>query len=154
MGRPATYWQCTPSTCVNSNFPKLVYNYDLAGDIASWVHPAGFTITNTISAARRVTQVSSSLNSSTQPPVLAQSITYTPWGALTSRTNTCVGTGCTNVVETYDYNNRMQPVRLQLGNSGNPMRNTAWCTITIRVLSTTPQAVVPCPPKGPATMAT
>ena len=55
MGRPATYWQCTPSNCGHSNFPKLVYNYDLAGDIASWVHPAGFTITNTISAARRIT---------------------------------------------------------------------------------------------------
>ncbi|MGD0227260.1 MAG: hypothetical protein ABSF71_33460, partial [Terriglobia bacterium] len=119
MGRPATYWQCTPSTCGHSNFPKLVYNYDAAGDIASWVHPAGFTITNTISAARRITEISSSLNSSTQPPVLAQNITYTPWGALTSRTNGCVGTGCTNALETYDYNNRMQPVRLQLGTPAN-----------------------------------
>ncbi|MGD0224645.1 MAG: RHS repeat-associated core domain-containing protein [Terriglobia bacterium] len=119
MGRPKTYWQCAPSTCVNPNFPKLVYNYDLAGDIASWVHPAGFTITNTLSAARQITEIWSSLNSSTQPPVLAQNITYTPWGALTSRTNGCVGTGCTNALETYDYNNRMQPVRLQLGVSGN-----------------------------------
>ena len=50
---------------------------------------------------------------------MAQNITYTPWGALTSRTNGCVGTGCTNALETYDYNNRMQPVRLQLGIPGN-----------------------------------
>ncbi|MGD0225881.1 MAG: hypothetical protein ABSF71_26410, partial [Terriglobia bacterium] len=29
-------------------------------------------------------------------------------------------TGCTNVQDTYDYNNRMQPVRFQLGTSASP----------------------------------
>lgn len=56
MGRPTDYWACTPSNCGSSSIPKLVNNYDLAGDVASWVHPAGFTITNSISAAQRVTE--------------------------------------------------------------------------------------------------
>ena len=119
MGRPTDYWACTPSNCGSSSIPKLVNNYDLAGDVASWVHPAGFTITNSISAAQRVTEVSSSLNSSTQPPVLAENIAYTAWGALSSRTNTCEGTGCTDALESYYYNKRMQPVSLQLGTTTN-----------------------------------
>lgn len=32
------------------------YNYDLAGDVTSWTHPAGFTTSNTINAAQQVTQ--------------------------------------------------------------------------------------------------
>src|SRR5438128_1636524 len=33
---------------------------------------------------------------------------------------TSAGAGCTQVQETYDYNNRLQPVRIQLGTSSNP----------------------------------
>ena len=52
-------------------------------------------------------------------PVLAQNITYTPFGALSSLQNGCVGTGCTNAQETYSYNNRLQASQIQLGVSGN-----------------------------------
>ena len=31
-----------------------------------------------------------------------------------------MGTGCTNVQETYDYNNRLQPVRIQVGTASTP----------------------------------
>ncbi len=34
--------------------------------------------------------------------------------------NGCAGTGCVQRQETWDYNTRMQPVRVQLGTSSNP----------------------------------
>ena len=51
---------------------------------------------------------------------LAQNITCTRWGALSVLQNGCAGTGCTNVQETYDYNNRLQPVRIQVGTASTP----------------------------------
>jgi len=54
----------------------MTYNYDLAGDVSSWIHPEGFTITNTISEAQRITQITSSLTSgSNHPATLAENIT-------------------------------------------------------------------------------
>jgi RHS repeat-associated protein len=50
----------------------------------------------------------------------AQNITYTPWGALSSLTNGCAGSGCTNTMETYTYNKRLQTSQIQLGTTGNP----------------------------------
>ncbi len=38
--------------------------------------------------------------------------------------NGCSGTGCTQAQETYDYNNRLQPVRIQLGTPPNPAANS------------------------------
>jgi RHS repeat-associated protein len=55
------------------------------------------------------------LNDSTHPPVLAQNMTYTPCGALSSLTNGCAGSGCTNIQETYFYNKRMQMAVAELG---------------------------------------
>jgi hypothetical protein len=57
-------------------------SYDLAGDIASYVTPLGVTITHAITAAQRVSGITSSLNTSTNPPTLVQNMTYTAWGAL------------------------------------------------------------------------
>ena len=57
MGRPLDYWQCTPLNCGSSSIWQAVYNYNLAGDVTSWTHPAGFTITQTINAARDKTSV-------------------------------------------------------------------------------------------------
>jgi RHS repeat-associated protein len=52
------------------------------------------------------------------PQTLAQNITYTPWGAVSQLQNGCTPSGgCTNAQETYDYNNRLQPVRIQLSTS-------------------------------------
>jgi RHS repeat-associated protein len=119
VGRIKDYWQCSPQNCGSSMW-SLVYNYDLAGDIQSWVHPAGFTITNTISAAQLITEISSSLVDSAHPAVLAQDMAYTAWGALSTLQNGCLPSGsCTNVQETYNYNNRLQPTRLQLGTASN-----------------------------------
>ena len=100
MGRPTDFWQCTPYNCNTASlfWPPAVYNYDLAGDVKTWTHPGGFTLTNTISAAQRITEVSSSLSDTTHPPVIAQGITYAPWGALNTLTDGCVPAGnCTKI---------------------------------------------------------
>src|SRR5271157_2730664 len=121
MGRPTNYWECNAmyTNCSGGTWESIL-NYDLAGDIASYVTPTGVTITHAITAAQRVSQITSSLNTSTTPPTLVQNMTYTAWGALSGLQNGCVGTGCTPVEETWDFNNRLQPVRVQVGNSGNP----------------------------------
>ena len=41
--------------------------------------------------------------------------------------NGCAGTGCTQTQETNDYNNRLQPVRIQLGTSTS--NNANACTV-------------------------
>ncbi len=120
MGRVNGYWQCTPYNCGTGPW-AMSYTYDLAVDITSWTHPAGFTIiTNTLNGAQQTTQIQSSLVDSTHPQYRAQNITYTPWGAESTLDNGCAGSGCTNTVETYAYNNRLQPVRIELGTSSNP----------------------------------
>ncbi len=126
VGRMQDLWQCTPFNCSTSSIWNMHYTYDLAGDITSWTHPGGFTVSNTISTAQRITQISSSLNDSTHPPVLA-TLTYAPIGAISTLVNGCVGTGCVNIQETYDYNNRLQPVRIQLGTSTTP--NAKSCLV-------------------------
>jgi YD repeat-containing protein len=143
MGRPADFWQCTPYNCGSSSIWHTAYNYDLAGDISSWTHPGGFTLTNTISAAQRITQISSSLSDSTHPSVIAQGVTYTPWGALSALTNGCVGSGCTNTQETYTYNNRMQPWMIELGTSANNSAN--YCLVYNYFSSWTPPTSCPNP---------
>jgi RHS repeat-associated protein len=126
MGRVANYWQCTPYNCGASAW-EMTYNYDKAGDVASWTHPAGFTITNTINAARQITQIQSNLVDSSHPQYLAQNIAYTPWGAEQTLENGCAGSGCTNILETYAYNNRLQPVMIELGNTSNASAN--YCLV-------------------------
>ena len=60
------------------------------------------------------------------PSSLATNIGYAPWGAVSSLTNGCAGSGCTNTVETYTYNNRLQPWMIQLGTTtGSSARTTA-----------------------------
>src|SRR5207249_869612 len=95
--------------------------------LTTWHHPNGETITHTISNARRITQITSSLNDSTHPGTLAQNIHYGPQGAVGSLQNGCAGSGCTQEQETYDYNNRLQMVRIQLGTSAAPNANA--CTV-------------------------
>jgi RHS repeat-associated protein len=119
MGRTQDYWQCTPYSCPLSTLWNVRNNYDLAGDITSWTHPYPFTITNTISTARRITAIQSSWVDSIHPQWIAKSINYTPWGAASRLENGCVGSGCVDGVETYMYNNRLQPVVMEFGNPSN-----------------------------------
>jgi RHS repeat-associated protein len=123
MGRTADLWQCTPYNCTSTSIWKTHYNYDLAGDVSNWTQPTGIVFTNSISAAQRNTQITSTYSDSTHPPTLA-TITYAPHGAVNTLTNGCVGTGCTQRQEKYDYNNRLQPVMIQLGTSATPNANS------------------------------
>ena len=92
-----------------------------AGDVTSWTHPAGFTVTNQINSAQQITQISQSPHdNASYPQYLATSITYTPFGSIGTLVNGCVPSGsCTQRQDSYDYNNRLQPVRIQLGTSSN-----------------------------------
>ena len=121
MGRTQDYWQCTPYNCGTNSIWHGYYHYNLAGDNDWWIHPdsGGFTITNTISTARRITAIQSSWVDSNHPQYLAQSISYTPWGALSTLVNGYAGSGA-NAQESYQYNNRLQPAIIELGTTGNP----------------------------------
>jgi hypothetical protein len=87
MGRTKDYWQCTPLNCGASTIWAALYNYDAAGGVTSWNHPAGFTITQAINGAKEVAEITSSKSETTDPATLAfgagpnSSIMYTPWGA-------------------------------------------------------------------------
>jgi RHS repeat-associated protein len=118
MGRVADFYQYFPTGCGNNPVCSSNYHYEYTGEVNQWTHPAGYTLTNTISPARRITEISSSLNDATHPPALAQSITYTAWGALSTLVNGAPGGG-TGAQETYQYNNRLQPVMIELGTTGN-----------------------------------
>ena len=119
MGRTKDFWQCNPSNCGASSIWSTQYNYDQAGDITSWVHPGGFTLTNTVNAAQQVTAIQSSWVDSNHPQYLAQSISYTPWGAVSQLANGCAGSSCTNAQETYAYNKQLQPAIIELGTTSN-----------------------------------
>ncbi len=56
----------------------------------------------------------------TYPPTLVQNISYTPWRALKSLQNGCVGSGWVDRQKTYEYNNRLQPFRMQLTSKSDP----------------------------------
>ncbi len=115
--------QCTPFNCSSATIWNTHYTYNLAGDVTTWTHPGGFTISQAVSNARRITQITSSLNDATHPGTLA-TLTYAPQGVPSSMVNGCSGTGCTQRQETYDYNNRLQRVRIELGTSASPAANS------------------------------
>jgi RHS repeat-associated protein len=119
VGRTQYFWQCNPSNCGGSSIWSTQYSYDLAGDVTSWVHPAGYKLTNTVNAAQQVTAVQSSWQDSSHPQYLAQSVSYTPWGAVSQLENGCVGTGCAKAQETYTYNKQLQPSMIQLTGTSN-----------------------------------
>jgi RHS repeat-associated protein len=116
MGRTSYYCQCTPYNCASSSIWSSSYQYKYTGEVSQWTHPAGYTFTNTVSPARRITQIQSSQVDTSHPQYPAQSINYTPWGAVSALQNPCVGSGCT-LQETYFYNNRMQMAVVELGTS-------------------------------------
>ena len=153
VGRTQDFWQCT-TTADCASVRDAHYNYDSGGDVTSWVHPEGFTLYTPVNAAQQVKSVSSSLTGTGQPQYLAQSISYTPWGAISQLENRCAGSGCVNTQETYTYNNRLQPWMIELGTTSNAScRITAWCTITFRSAGRPLRAVparAPVPTSGTA----
>jgi RHS repeat-associated protein len=122
VGRTQKFWECSPGNCNTSSFFSAYYNYDLAGDVTWWNHPAGFTINQPVDNARHIQQVTSTWSDGQHPATLASgaclpnstSICYTAWGAVSSLQNPCVGSGCP-VQETYFYNKRLQTAVAELG---------------------------------------
>src|SRR5271157_5970007 len=144
MGRVLNFWQCEPDNCASPPWWDTIYTYDLAGDITSWKHPAGFTIYNGFNAAQQVTSITNSWNDATHPGTLA-TMTYGPFGALNTLVNGCAGSGCTQVQETYDYNNRLQPVQIQLG---TPSNNAADYCLVYNYYSGSNPSSCAVPPQG------
>ena len=143
----------TPS-CAWVNVPKsfATRNRRLhkAKSAPAYPSPAiGFTVNYTMGAAQRPTTIASTLNDSTHPGTLAQYLTYTPWGAVSSFQNGCVGSGCTQAEENYTYNNRLQPWMIQLGTSGNTSAD--YCLVYNYFSSSwTPPTSCPSPSSVPA----
>jgi hypothetical protein len=105
--------------CGTSSIWAASYLYDKAGDLITWNHPAGFTITQNINGAREISQVTSTLSDSTTHPGTLATVTYTPFGAVQTLQNGCVPTAnCTNLQESYFYNPRLQMAVAELGTSG------------------------------------
>jgi RHS repeat-associated protein len=123
-GRIKDQWQCTPYNCnVEGRSPwNIHYNYNLAGEVTSWVNPVSHTFTNSITRAQRISQITSSLSDDSHPATLA-TLTYAPHGGVATLQNGSVDGG-TQRLESYDYNNRLQPVRIRLGSSGTPDANS------------------------------
>jgi RHS repeat-associated protein len=119
-GRVQLHRQCTPYNCGTSDW-RTTYNYDLAGDVTSWLHPGGFTITQGINSAGQIAQVTSSVSDQNDPASLA-TVTYTPFGAVSTLLNGCAdgsGSSCTDIQESYFYNTRLQMAVAELGTSSS-----------------------------------
>ena len=131
MGRIADYRQCPPWFCSNSNPLDTQYAYNFDGTVKQWVHPANdeetLTLYNTVSEARQITAIAASANVVDIPSSVVSNITYTPWGALAGLSDGCTGSGCKNIQETYAYNNRLQPVNIQVGTFANTSAN--YCLV-------------------------
>ena len=110
MGRVANLWQCAPYNCGSSSIWSMPYTYDLAGDVTSYWNPAGFIVNQGIDVNQRPTSLTWGAN------VAVSSISYTPWGAIST---ICGGGGCGQSQETRQYNSRLQPVLMELGNSNS-----------------------------------
>jgi RHS repeat-associated protein len=125
-GRIKDQWQCTPYNCSSATIWHSSYTYNLAGDVTSWVNPVSHTFTNTITRAQRISETTSSLSDSTHPATLG-TFTYAPHGGIATAVNGCVGQDCVQRQQTYDYNNRLQPVRIQLGRAAD--NDALYCSV-------------------------
>ncbi len=142
MGRTKDYWQCSPVNCATSTIWSSNYQYKYTGEVSQWLHPAGFTLTNTVSAARRIKQIQSSLVDTYHPQYPVQSITYMPWGAVSTFVNGNTGSG-SNAQETYIYNKRLQPWMIDLGTTTTPTAD--YCQVYNYYSSWTAPTTCPAP---------
>ncbi len=120
VGRVTDHWSC-PGGCGAQFYPNYSRAYDLAGDATSWANLSGGALTYTINAAQQVSQVRSDWPGTTMPDA---TFTYTPFGAISTFVNGCIGAGCPPGQETNDYNSRLQLVRTQVGTAATPSANT------------------------------
>jgi RHS repeat-associated protein len=86
---------------------SIGYSYYLDGSLKAIIHPSGNTVTYTVGGAGRTTQLSDSSGNQ-----YASAISYAPQGAVATMTS---GSG---IVSSNTYNNRLQPVSISAGLSG------------------------------------
>jgi len=103
MGRPLADQRTT-----NGIMKPTTYTYNLDGSVATLAYPSGRVITYTPNAAGRTI----SAVDSTGPINYATAAAYAPTGALSSLTNGA------SLVSTFYFNNRVQPCRISVKNTG------------------------------------
>jgi len=114
MGDIASFWQCASYNCGSANIWNSSYGYDPAGDLTSYTSYAGFTVSQAFNGAQQVTSASSNWSGTY---LTLATLSYNPTGAIDSM---CGGQGCAQSQEIREYNNRLQPVVFQVGNSNSP----------------------------------
>jgi RHS repeat-associated protein len=105
MGRPLLEARINAGGGSQTNY-SVKYTYYLDGALNTLTYPSGDVVTYQVGGAERPTQVTDSTNN------YAMSAKYAPHGALASMTN---GTG---IVTSNIYSDRLQPVLLSAGVSG------------------------------------
>ncbi len=150
VGRISDFWQCNPGNCGTSSIYAMAYGHDEAGDVTSWSHPGLINFNNTVNAAQQITGVTTTSSYTNLPQTLVQSVTYTPFGAVSQFENGCAGSGCLNAYETYTYNNRLQPWMIQLGTaSSGSGAHSDYCLVYNYFSSWTPPSSCPSPGSVP-----
>ncbi|MGH9327768.1 MAG: hypothetical protein ACRD2B_13955 [Terriglobia bacterium] len=97
-------YQCTPYNCSTGTLWDMHYYYYPGGEESGLKHPAGYTLTEDYGRDGRI----SGIYNNTFWPTTIGVFTYAPQGALETFEN-----GATHqYTETYNYNNRVQLVRL------------------------------------------
>jgi RHS repeat-associated protein len=141
-------WECTPLDCATVNNTSMTngyYEYDLAGDLGYYSSPShSFFVYPYVNSAQQISQVTSTWADSTHPGTLA-SFAYNPAGSISTLADGCTGTGCAGLLETYNYNRRLQMDMVELGTGSN--RSSQWCMV-YNYYSTSPPGS--CTPPGSA----
>jgi RHS repeat-associated protein len=115
-----TGWKLTDARTTNSVSKSTIVQNNLAGSAATLTYPSGRTITYALDAAARPI----SAVDSTGPITYATAAGYAPIGALSSLTNGA------SVVSTLYFNNRLQPCRISVKNTGTAPAN---CTDAVNI---------------------
>ena len=102
----------------NSVTKSTAYTYNFHGGVTSITYPSGRTVSYTYNAAGQTLSAADTANSITY----ASSAAYNPAGALTSLQEGA------NLVSTMYYNNRLQPCRISVKNSGSAPSSCADTT--------------------------
>jgi len=108
-------WKITDARATNSVTKTSVYQNNFDGSLASLTYPSGRVVNYAYNAAARAR----SAIDSTGPINYATAAAYAPTGALFSLTNGA------NLVSTQYFNNRLQPCRISVKNTGTA---PATCT--------------------------
>jgi RHS repeat-associated protein len=124
LGRPADLWQCTAVNC-GSSLWHATYIYDRLGNVTSFSNGVGITLTQAFSTTARLTQISSNLSDANHPATLLTVSPITGYWSAGEMHQALQGNGLT---ETWVYNNRHEPCRMDLNSSSTALTS---CTAAV-----------------------